>query len=167
LRRWPIGKIEEHFVYETPAPRLRRIVTFDDGMPGAMEVFGGMPPWRLVAATHVSARPAEPQVDPSLMNFETLLAAQGAWRNGLDSTQVGAFSFHSILRRQAASSLTLGASFRVDSHQPRNHGRVLLNGQPVRRSSQKCKGLLHRFEMPSALQVLGQNVPARFEISRQ
>jgi hypothetical protein len=64
-----------------------------------MKVFGGMPPWRLVAATHVSARPAYPQVDPSLMNFETLLATQRAWRDGLDSIQVGAFRVHRILCR--------------------------------------------------------------------
>ena len=48
-----------------------------------------------------------------------------------------------------------------------HHGRVLLNGQPVQWAAQVCKGLLDGFEMPSPLQILGENAPAGFEISHQ
>jgi hypothetical protein len=65
-------------------------------------MLGGVPPWRLVATPHVSARSAYAQVNPLLVNPEAFLAAQSTGRDRDDSIEVRAFDFH--LRALPASA---------------------------------------------------------------
>ena len=53
-----------------------------DGMLRRMEMLGRVPILRIVAATDVSAGPAEPQVDPGIAQFEALLATAAPWTVG-------------------------------------------------------------------------------------
>jgi len=57
-------------------------------------MLGGVPPRRLVATPHMPTSPADPQVNPMLVNLEALLAAQSARRDGNDSFELGAFDLH-------------------------------------------------------------------------
>ena len=96
LRRRAIREIKEYLIDKTPAPTLRRVVAFNDGMPSGMKMLGGVPPRRLVAAPHMSTGPADPQVNPMLVNLEALLAAQSARRDGDDPIEMRAFSLHGL-----------------------------------------------------------------------
>lgn len=102
MRRRAIREIEEYFIDETPTPTLRWVVALDDGMSSGMKMLGGVPPRRLVAAPHVSAGSADPQVNPMLVNLEAFLAAQSARRHGDDPIEVRAFDLH--LRALPASA---------------------------------------------------------------
>jgi hypothetical protein len=53
-------QIDENFVAVTPAPALRRVISFDDGMVRRMEMRSRMLPRRLVATTDVTAGAADP-----------------------------------------------------------------------------------------------------------
>jgi hypothetical protein len=53
-----------------------------NGMLRRMEMLGRVPILRIVAATDVSAGPAEPQVDPGIAQFEALLATPAPWTVG-------------------------------------------------------------------------------------
>jgi hypothetical protein len=75
------SQVEKHFIHVTPAPTLGRIVTLDDQVTGRTIVSGGMTTWRLIAAPHVSASPADPKVNPYAAGFQTLLAAARAGGN--------------------------------------------------------------------------------------
>ena len=63
------SKVEKHFIDVAPTPPLGRIVALDDRMLGGMEVLRGMPPGRLVAASDMTASPANPQVHPGAAGF--------------------------------------------------------------------------------------------------
>ena len=65
-------------------------------------MLGGVPPQRLVATPHMSTSPADPQVNPMLVNLEAFLAAQSTRRDGDDSIEVRAFDLH--LRALPASA---------------------------------------------------------------
>jgi hypothetical protein len=53
-----------------------------DGMLRGMEVMGCMPVLRIVAATDVTAGPAQAQMDPGIAELEALLASATAWAIG-------------------------------------------------------------------------------------
>lgn len=72
------AQVEKHLVHIAPTPTLRGIVTLDDGVVGRAIVMGGVLPRRLIAAAHMSARAADPQVHPGAAASEALLAALGA-----------------------------------------------------------------------------------------
>jgi hypothetical protein len=64
----------------------------DDRVPDGLEVLGGMPARRAVAAAYMAARQAEPQVDPAASGRETFLASRRAWgvrRRGYVGTDRG------------------------------------------------------------------------------
>jgi hypothetical protein len=50
----------------------------DDRMLGSLEVLGGVPARRAVAAPYMAARQTEPQVDPAASGRETFLATRRA-----------------------------------------------------------------------------------------
>ena len=90
LRCRPIPEIEGRFVDVAPAPALRRIVALDDRMPGGVEVGGGVPAGRLVAAADMAAGAADPQMQPLASALQALLAAERTRRDVLDAGDVAA-----------------------------------------------------------------------------
>jgi hypothetical protein len=83
-----IREIKANLIDITPSPSLRRIVAFDDRVPGGVKVFVGVPVRRIIAAAHVSTGAAQSQVNPDAPRLETFLAAQSARRYRLDAAQV-------------------------------------------------------------------------------
>ena len=71
----PRGGLEEELIYVTPAPILARLEAPDDRMLGRMEVLGGVPAGRIVAAPDVTALLAQAEVNPAAAGGQTLLAA--------------------------------------------------------------------------------------------
>jgi hypothetical protein len=57
-------------------------------------MLGGVSTRRLVAAPHVSAGSAYPQVNPLLVGLEAFLAAQCTRRYGCDPIEMRAFALH-------------------------------------------------------------------------
>jgi hypothetical protein len=53
-----------------------------NGMLRRMEMLSRVPILRIVAATDVSAGPAEPQMDPGIAELEALLATATTWTVG-------------------------------------------------------------------------------------
>src|SRR3954469_14210930 len=105
LRRHIAGQVEHHFVHITPAPAFGRIVALDDGMLGAVEMLGGVLAAGLVAAAHMAASAAHPQVKPFPAQLEALLAALGAGRDRGDGIEMGTeFLAHCAATLCAASS---------------------------------------------------------------
>src|SRR5580698_2679343 len=72
------GKIEHHFIDVAPSPTLRRIVALDDGMPGRMKVFRRVAVRRVVATSDMSARAADPEMNPNVGRLQTFFAAERA-----------------------------------------------------------------------------------------
>src|ERR1051326_2598423 len=81
LWRRAIGQIEHDLVDVAPAPALGRIIALDHRMAGGVEMFGGVAVGRAVAAAHVPAGSAQPQVHPRRAGLEALLAAARARRD--------------------------------------------------------------------------------------
>src|SRR5271166_4965893 len=73
-----IGQIEEDFVDVAPTPAFGRIIALDDRMAGRVEMARGVAMRRIVATADMTASPANPQMQPTRADFETLLAAMGA-----------------------------------------------------------------------------------------
>ena len=80
MRRRAAAKVQTNFIDIAPSPPFRRIVTFDDGMPGLAKMLGGVTVWRAVAAADMAARPAEAQMHPRRTKFQTFLASERARR---------------------------------------------------------------------------------------
>src|ERR1700712_2714110 len=76
LRRAALAKVERHFIHIAPAPALRRVIALDDRVARGVEVGGGVPVRRVIAATDVAAGPAEPQMQPDRADLQALLTAQ-------------------------------------------------------------------------------------------
>jgi hypothetical protein len=70
-------EIEFHLVDIAPAPILSRLKGPHDGVLGGVKVFGGVPVLGRIAATHVAARHAQAEVDPSIPHLEALGATVG------------------------------------------------------------------------------------------
>jgi len=85
-----IGKIDFLLVDIAPAPAFRRIVPFDDRVPGRMEMCGRVAKGRIIAAPHVPAGPAQPQVHPRAVQREALFATASAGRDFADRGAVWA-----------------------------------------------------------------------------
>jgi len=79
LGRRILAQIEEDLVHIAPSPALGRIIALDDRMAGGVEMRGGVAVRRLVAAPHVTAGAAEPQVHPGGADGEALLATPARW----------------------------------------------------------------------------------------
>jgi hypothetical protein len=83
-----IREIKANLIDVTPSPSFRRIVAFDDRVPGGVKVLVGVPVRRVIAAAHVSTGAAQAQVYPDAPRLETFFAAQRARRYRLDAAQV-------------------------------------------------------------------------------
>src|ERR1022692_1938808 len=70
-----VSEVQLHLVDVTPAPVFARLERAHDGMVGLVEVFGGVFVLGRIAATHVSATEAQPQVNPSVAHLEAFFAA--------------------------------------------------------------------------------------------
>src|SRR6185295_14805784 len=97
------GGLEEHLVHVTPAPVLAPLEAPHDRMPGGMEVLGGVPPGRLIAAADVATLLAEPEMHPATAGAETLLTpVRGPGGDVPYFTQVLAFLDHGVSKRLLA-----------------------------------------------------------------
>ena len=82
--------LEEDLVHVAPAPVLIRLERLDDGVPGGVEVGGGVPVLRVVAAADVPADLAQAQVHPLVAYPQAVLAAVGARRDLVYCAEVSA-----------------------------------------------------------------------------
>src|ERR1700733_15192394 len=73
MRRLPVRQIEQDFIHIAPAPSFRRIVAFDDGMSGGVEMFGGMFIGRIVAAADMAAAAEDPQMKPLTADVQAFI----------------------------------------------------------------------------------------------
>src|SRR6185312_13237145 len=81
LRGDVAAQIEEERIDITPAPAFRRVIAFDDGMLGVMEMLGGVLVLGLVATADMAAGSADAQMQPFITHLEAFLAAQRAGRD--------------------------------------------------------------------------------------
>src|SRR6266705_6902446 len=85
---WVIGaalrrtgrRLHDDLIDEAPAPVLARLEAADDRMMDLPEVLGGVLVGRVVAATHMTARQAQTEVNPFTSHRQTLFAAVGGSR---------------------------------------------------------------------------------------
>src|SRR5262245_55397918 len=84
LRRLPFRQVEQHLVDIAPAPAFRRIIAFDHGMAGGVEMRSRMLVGRIVAAADMAAGPADAQVQPAAAGLEAFFTAERARRDILD-----------------------------------------------------------------------------------
>src|ERR1700730_2966669 len=96
LRGRAVGKIEHDLVDVAPAPAFRRIIAFDHRMAGGVEMFGGVTVGRAVAAAHVPAGAAQPQVHPARSCLEAFLAAARAGRHVANLVGVETCGHHAL-----------------------------------------------------------------------
>ena len=94
MRRRTIAEVEHYLVDITPPPAFGRIIAFDDRMTGLAIVLRCVPVRRIVATTDMAAGPAQAQMQPGRADFQTLLAAESAWRHIADRAGMGAFIGH-------------------------------------------------------------------------
>src|SRR4029077_2890395 len=84
----PASRIEVDLVPVAPAPVLARLKRSHDRVVGAMEMGGRVSVWRVVAAAHVAAAHAQPEVHPTASHLEAVLAAVGAGGDFLDLVEM-------------------------------------------------------------------------------
>src|SRR6185312_5365899 len=94
LGRHAIGQIQRDFVHIAPSPSFGRIVAFDDGMSGRVEMPGSVAMRRGIATSHVATGPAQPQVDPRRTDLEALFAALCAGRHVADRVEMRTLIAH-------------------------------------------------------------------------
>src|SRR5690348_2731128 len=118
--------LEVHLVHVAPAPVLARLERLDDRVTGRVEVFGGMPVLRVIAAADVAADQTFAQMDPAVAHLQALLAAVATRGHVANFVQVRAIRCHAILL--AGTLLWRHATFgynsppgRVGSHPLRSH----------------------------------------------
>jgi hypothetical protein len=97
--RRPVRKIEHDFVDVTPAPPFRRIIGFDDRVPGCVKMFCRVPIWRLVAATNMTTAAADAQMQPCVAQFQAFFTPKGTRNNVADCRDVFAIYCHAFLPR--------------------------------------------------------------------
>src|ERR1700761_9140280 len=90
------SQIEHQLIDIAPAPALRRIIAFDDGMFGVVEMLGGVFVLGLIAAADMPASAADAQMQPFVAHLETFLASQRAGRDFPDRIQMRAPRCHHI-----------------------------------------------------------------------
>jgi hypothetical protein len=100
--------LQVDFVYVAPAPVLAGLEGLDDGVMGVLEVFVGVAVLGRIAAADVAADEALAQVNPSVSDFEAILAALAAGSDvanfGYVFTTVGARHGISFRRRSSVST---------------------------------------------------------------
>src|SRR5882724_9850649 len=88
-----VRQIEQHFIDIAPAPALRRIIAFDHGMAGSVEMRGRMLVRRIVAAADMAAGATDPQMQPLASAFQALLAPERARGHRLNAGDMAAALF--------------------------------------------------------------------------
>jgi hypothetical protein len=94
LRRNVLPQIEEDLVHIAPGPALRRIVSLNDGVMGGMVMVRRMVIRRLIAATHVTAGSANPEMNPDCAHFQAFLAAACARCDAYNGREMPAIFAH-------------------------------------------------------------------------
>ena len=84
-------EFELHLIYITPAPIFARLERFDDRVIRFVEVFCRVLVLRGVAATHVTTRHTEPQMNPRITHLQTFLASAGVRFDVLNLVDVLAY----------------------------------------------------------------------------
>src|SRR5580692_11203033 len=74
----PAQLVQHEFVDVAPAPVLSRLDRLDDRVLAAMIVLGRVLVLRGIAAAHMAADQAHPQMHPRISRFQTILASVGA-----------------------------------------------------------------------------------------
>src|SRR5262249_1144365 len=114
-------------------PVLARLGGADERVSRLVEMGGGVPVRRVVAAADLPAAQAHPQVDPAAADLEALLAAEGRLRQlgHLDRIEVGTGVGHACTLPMSSGPRTRRTG--VSTVAPPPHGRVRL--PPVEGSS--------------------------------
>jgi hypothetical protein len=99
MRRRTVRKIEHHFVNVTPTPPFRRIIAFDDRVPGCTKMFCSVPIWRLVAATNMATGATNTQMHPGIAQFQAFFASQSTRKNVANSCEMFATYCHALPSR--------------------------------------------------------------------
>jgi hypothetical protein len=86
--------LHHHFIDVTPHPVFAGFERFDEGMVGLMKVFGGVLIFRAVAAAHVTASQAQPQVNPIIPHFQAFFTAIPAGTHLVKILQMSTLGFH-------------------------------------------------------------------------
>ena len=107
MRRLPVRKIEQDFVDVTPAPPFRRIIALDNRVTGGVKMLGGVLVGRLVAAAHMAAGAADPQMQPAVTRFQALFAARSARNDVADASDMFAMGCHALLRSACNFKVTV------------------------------------------------------------
>jgi len=94
-----VRQIDEGTVNVAPSPAFRRVVALDDRMVSFPKVGGGVPVRRVVAAAHVAAASAQPEMDPTAPRREAFLAAARAGHDSVDGEHVRAGQGALLMKR--------------------------------------------------------------------
>src|SRR5207244_2317397 len=87
----PCSSLFHHqLVHVAPSPTFPWFNGADDGMAGRVKVFRGVLVLRGIAAADVPTDQAHSQMDPAVLHFQTLLAAEGARLDVADLVEMGA-----------------------------------------------------------------------------
>jgi hypothetical protein len=87
-------EVNEYLIDIAPPPPFRRIIAFNNGVLGRMEMFCRVPVGRLVATANMPAGTADSQVHPVAAGLETLLATLGARMDAPNGSSVGTITAH-------------------------------------------------------------------------
>jgi hypothetical protein len=87
----------DYFVNVTPDPFFSGLDRANQGMAGVMKMLGGMFVLRRIAAAHVPADHAHPQVNPGVAHFDALCTDVNVGGPELDLIQMLAFLCHLYL----------------------------------------------------------------------
>src|SRR5262245_61054498 len=90
MRRLAFRQVKQDLVDITPAPALRRVKAFDDGMAGGLEMRRGVLVGRIVAAADMAAAAADAQVQPAAAALQALFTTERARCDVLHAGNVAA-----------------------------------------------------------------------------
>jgi hypothetical protein len=79
-----------HIISKTPAPVLSRLEGGDDGMASAREMLRSMTIFGIIAATDMSAGPAQSQMNPVIAHGQAFDAAVARGAHRLDGAEMSA-----------------------------------------------------------------------------
>src|SRR5262249_44482128 len=96
-----------YLVDETPSPVFAGLQRTHDGMLGAMKMLGGVLVLRGVAASHVPALHAQPQMDPGVAHLQALFGALGVRRYFVNMALMLASVHRALLKRNPAHTLAV------------------------------------------------------------
>jgi hypothetical protein len=99
---------QKDFIHVTPRPIFTRLKGSNDRVSGCVKMFRGVAIRRRVAAAHMSAGQAQPQVDPGRTNLQTFLTPLRAGNDvGIDLIEMRAgFGVHDMCFYYAPSSIS-------------------------------------------------------------